>query len=69
MVARSAPAARAAPPAPDPLAFTPIQPGLDDDVIVAQGYGYAVLLKWGQPILADAPDFAFPAQTPDAQAA
>jgi secreted PhoX family phosphatase len=67
-VGRSAPAAPAAPPAPDPLAFTPIEPGLDDDVIVPQGYGYAVLLKWGQPILAGAPDFAFTAQTPEAQA-
>jgi secreted PhoX family phosphatase len=36
-VGQSAPAAPTTPPAPDPLAFTPIQPGLDDDVIVPQG--------------------------------
>ncbi len=57
-----------APPTPGPLAFTPIQPGLVDDVVVPEGYGYEVLLKWGQPIVAGAPEFSFTGQTPEAQA-
>ena len=50
------------------LAFTPIQPSMADDVVVPNGYGYQVLLRWGQPILAGAPEFNFTAQTPQAQA-
>ena len=33
------------------LAFTPIQPSTADDVVVPDGYGYEVLLRWGDPIL------------------
>ena len=51
-----------------PLAFTPIQPGMADDVVVPDGYRYEVLLRWGQPIVAGAPEFDFAAQTPEAQA-
>jgi uncharacterized protein len=51
-----------------PLTFTPIQPGIADDVVVPEGYGYEVLLRWGQPIVAAAPEFNFTAQTPEAQA-
>lgn len=65
----AAPAPPAGPaPAPGPLAFTPIQPGLVDDVVVPAGYVHEVLLKWGQPIVAGAPEFAFTGQTPEAQA-
>ncbi|HSU09183.1 MAG TPA: alkaline phosphatase PhoX [Pseudonocardia sp.] len=39
-----------------------------DDVVVPDGYRYPVLLRWGQPILAGAPEFDFAAQTPQAQA-
>ena len=39
-----------------------------DDVVVPDGYRYEVLLRWGQPILAGAPEFNFAAQTPQAQA-
>jgi secreted PhoX family phosphatase len=51
-----------------PLSFTPIEPGMADDVVVPDGYGYEVLLRWGEPIVAGAPAFAFAAQTPEAQA-
>jgi secreted PhoX family phosphatase len=51
-----------------PLTFTPIQPGMVDDVVVPEGYGYQVLVRWGEPIVAGAPAFDFAAQTPEAQA-
>ena len=56
-----------APPQPGPLAFIPIQPGLVDDVVVPQGYGYEVLVRWGEPIVAGAPAFSFTGQTPESQ--
>jgi secreted PhoX family phosphatase len=52
----------------EPLAFTPIQPSMADDVVVPEGYNYQVLVRWGQPILAGAPEFDFAGQTPQAQA-
>ena len=55
-------------PSPGALAFASIEPGMVDDVVVPEGYGYEVLIRWGQPILAGAPDFDFNAQTPEAQA-
>jgi secreted PhoX family phosphatase len=49
------------------LRFVPIAPSGADDVIVPEGYVYDVVIRWGDPILADAPEFAVEAQTPEAQ--
>ncbi|MGH8906473.1 MAG: PhoX family protein [Egibacteraceae bacterium] len=50
------------------LGFTPIEPGMLDDVVVPDGYAWEALIRWGEPILRSAPDFDFNAQTPQAQA-
>jgi secreted PhoX family phosphatase len=55
-------------PAGRPLAFTPIKPNTLDEVVVPSGYAYEVLIRWGDPILAGAPEFDFFNQTPKAQA-
>jgi secreted PhoX family phosphatase len=39
-----------------------------DDVVVAEGYFARTLLRWGDPIMADAPEFDVWNQTPEAQA-
>ncbi|MGH8910585.1 MAG: PhoX family protein [Egibacteraceae bacterium] len=51
-----------------PLTFTPVQPNVIDDVIVPEGYGWDVLLRWGDPLTDRAPAFDFQRQTPEAQA-
>lgn len=51
-----------------PLTFTPIEPNVVDDVVVPSGYAYEVLIRWGDPILADAPQFDFAHQRPESQA-
>jgi len=50
------------------LTFDPVAPNSVDDVIVPNGYSYEILVKWGEPILADAPEFDFNNQTGEAQA-
>ena len=50
------------------LTFDPVAPNSVDDVIVPNGYGYEILAKWGEPILAGAPEFDFDNQTGEAQA-
>lgn len=52
------------------LPFTPIKPvdaGVDT-FNVAEGYSWQPIIRWGDPIFADAPDFDFANQTPAAQA-
>ncbi|MGH8933080.1 MAG: PhoX family protein [Egibacteraceae bacterium] len=70
--AREAPQSQAgtqlAEPATGSLTFAPIEPGMVDDVVVPEGYGWEVLLRWGDPVLEGAPEFDFNAQTPEAQA-
>ena len=39
------------------FAFTPIDIGTDLTVHVPQGYSWAPLVKWGQPLFSDAPEF------------
>jgi secreted PhoX family phosphatase len=60
------PAAHAAAPG---LTFTPISPvnATVDDFIVPAGYQWAPIIRWGDPILAGAPDFDIDNQTPEAQ--
>ncbi|MBL26460.1 MAG: dTDP-glucose 4,6-dehydratase [Rhodospirillaceae bacterium] len=53
---------------PDP-GFTEITHGLDDDSHVAPGYRQQVLIRWGDPVLSDAPAFDPSAQTAASQSA
>ena len=56
-------------PAPDaPLTFRPVEQNLVDDLVTAEGYAYAVVMRWGDPVEAGAPDFDVDAQTAEAQA-
>jgi hypothetical protein len=40
----------------------------EDDVVVADGYYTRTLIRWGEPLTADAPEHTIWAQTPEAQA-
>lgn len=48
--------------------FTPVTPNSMDALVVAEGYASAVVARWGDPVLPDAPAFDFDHQTGDAQA-
>jgi uncharacterized protein len=48
--------------------FTEVEAGVDDQHHVAEGYDADVLLRWGDPIFADAPEFDPAAQSAAAQA-
>ena len=48
--------------------FDEVAAGVDADHHVAAGYDADVLLRWGDPLFADAPEFDPLKQTPDAQA-
>ena len=52
------------------LTFQPIPPTdrTVDDVRVPRGYGWDVLIRWGDAVLAGAPAWSYTAQTPAAQA-
>lgn len=52
------------------LGFTPIEPrpNTENDIAVPAGYQAAVLLRWGDPLTPDAPEFDPENQTPAAQA-
>ncbi len=47
--------------------FDEVEAGIDDKHHVAAGYDADVLLRWGDPIFADAPEFDPANQTPEAQ--
>lgn len=53
-----------------PFGFTPIeaQPAGTDKVVVPRGFDWSPIIAWGDPILADAPDFDFDNQSAEAQA-
>ncbi|MDQ1675778.1 MAG: uncharacterized protein QOC93_922 [Actinomycetota bacterium] len=70
----SRPAGAAAPPGRGPrpgggaLTFSPIPPNTLDAVIVPNGYDHAVVIRWGEPVVAGAPAFDVHRQSPAAQA-
>ncbi|WP_226434931.1 MULTISPECIES: PhoX family phosphatase [Rhodococcus] len=47
--------------------FTPVAPNTDDAVVVPEGYEQAVVIRWGDAVLPDAPDFDLDRQTAAAQ--
>ncbi|HEX4815670.1 MAG TPA: PhoX family phosphatase [Nonomuraea sp.] len=49
------------------LRFTPVAPNRDDALTVPGGYRSSVVVRWGDPVLPDAPEFDFDNQTADAQ--
>lgn len=54
-------------PAPHFAKVSPTAPEVDD-IIVAEGHYAATLIRWGEPMFADAPEFDVWNQTPEAQA-
>lgn len=50
------------------LNFTPVAPNTEDRVVIPDGYEQAVVIRWGDPVLPDAPAFDFLHQTAAAQA-
>lgn len=48
--------------------FKPVAPNKRDAVVVADGFDYDVIMRWGDPVLADAPEFDVYSQTPEAAA-
>jgi secreted PhoX family phosphatase len=50
------------------FSFDEVEAGIDDKHHVAAGYDADILLRWGDPIFADAPEFDPANQTPEAQA-
>ncbi|MEV4571053.1 PhoX family phosphatase [Nonomuraea sp. NPDC049419] len=49
------------------LRFTPVPPNKEDALRVPDGYKSSVVVRWGDPVLPDAPAFDFDGQTPEAQ--
>lgn len=50
------------------LTFTPIEPNTVDDIVVPNGYGYEIVVRWGDPIFQDGPAFDFENQSSEVQA-
>ncbi|GII97292.1 PhoX family protein [Sinosporangium siamense] len=50
------------------LRFSPVPPNREDIVKVPDGYQTSVVVRWGDPVLPDAPAFDFDNQTAEAQA-
>ena len=59
------PPARATP--KDRFNFQPLSAGIDETHHVAQGYDAQILLRWGDPVFADAPEFDPHQQTAESQ--
>jgi secreted PhoX family phosphatase len=49
------------------IRFTAVQPNTDDALTIPDGYQSSVVVRWGDPVLPDAPEFDFENQTADAQ--
>ncbi|WP_448852753.1 PhoX family protein [Corynebacterium sp. 335C] len=52
---------------PEGMRFTPVQPNKEDAVVVPDGYEQDVLIRWGDPVEAGAPEWSFDKQTADGQ--
>ncbi len=52
---------------PSSLSFTELPHGIDENFSVSPGYQHQVLIRWGDPIFADAPDFDPLQQTKESQ--
>ncbi|MDP9363301.1 MAG: PhoX family phosphatase, partial [Chloroflexota bacterium] len=50
------------------LTFQPVEHNRRDELVVAPGYAYTVVMRWGDPVEEGAPRFSIDAQTPEAQA-
>ncbi|WP_327089007.1 PhoX family phosphatase [Nonomuraea sp. NBC_01738] len=50
------------------LRFSPVPPNKDDALRIPDGYSSSVVVRWGDPVLPDAPAFDFDNQTAEAQA-
>ncbi|MEU1983655.1 PhoX family phosphatase [Nocardia sp. NPDC019395] len=48
--------------------FSPVAPNTEDAVVIPEGYEQGVVIRWGDPLFDDAPEFDFFGQTPAAQA-
>lgn len=48
--------------------FAPVAPNTEDALVVPEGYEQGVVIRWGDPLFEDAPEFDFFGQTPAAQA-
>ncbi|MBX7434188.1 PhoX family phosphatase [Mycobacterium sp. Y57] len=57
----------AAPPSPG-LNFAAVAPNTEDAVVIPEGYRQAVVIRWGDPVLPEAPEWDVNAQTGAAQA-
>ncbi|GAA1267685.1 PhoX family phosphatase [Saccharothrix xinjiangensis] len=53
---------------PTGLDFAPVAPNELDEVVVPEGYRQAVVIRWGDPLFPDAPEFDFDRQAAAAQA-
>lgn len=60
--------ARDAAPVMPPFSFEEVRHGIDETHHVPPGYGTDILIRWGDPVTADAPPFDPLNQTPQAQA-
>jgi uncharacterized protein len=67
--AAAAPRGRRADTSGSALTFPAVPPNQLDTVVVANGYDWAVVVRWGDPVLPRAPRFDPAAQTPASQAA
>ncbi len=47
--------------------FTAVAPNTEDKLVIPEGYEQGVVIRWGEPLFADAPKFDFDNQTPQAQ--
>ena len=47
--------------------FTPVEPNVRDEVVVAPGHRQDIVIRWGDPVLPGAPEFDFAAQNEDRQ--
>ncbi|MFQ6329575.1 PhoX family protein [Nocardia sp. CWNU-33] len=48
--------------------FTAVAPNKEDAIVIPEGYEQSVVIRWGDPLFADAPAFDFEKQTAAAQA-